>query len=261
MKTKGKLMVLCASMTLLHGCATQLQSAEGGPEVVSSGPMLRFQSNAIAPAATVAVDEIQPGDILLTADPTFVSVSIRAMTFAPVSHAAVYIGDGQLVDAMRPGVRVRELHELLEEAAVVLVLRYPELTPEQAAAISEYATNRSGARFSFFGITLNLPFSLVRRLCELPLVSPVIRDGCIRGVGVLNYLAASENRVFCSQLVLLAYQHAGVSITAADPRLISPADILHMREGDVASVNIAKHLRYVGHLKYQRPATAVAALH
>lgn len=265
MNTKAKLIVLLASTILSYGCATQFSAAgmspEATPEEGLSGPVLLFQSNAIAPAAFLRPDELEPGDILLTADPTFVSASIRAMTFSPVSHAAVYIGDGELVDAMRWGVRVRELDELLAEAAMVLVLRYPELTEEQAAGIREYAMNRSGTGFNFWGITLNIPFSLMRRLCELPLVSLEPRDACIRGMGVLNHLAAKETRVFCSQLVLLAYGHAGVRVTAADPRLISPADILHMREGDVPSVSIAKHLRYVGHLKYERAETMVAALH
>ena len=265
MNTKSGLIVLLTSMALLQGCATQLSlpavSADAGHEAISSAPVLRFQSNAIAPATVIRREEIAPGDILLSADPTFVSTSIRAMTFAPVSHAAVYIGDGRLVDAMRPGVRVRELTELLDEAALVLVLRYPDLTAEQAAAIGEYAVHRSGAGFNFLGVTLHIPFSLARRVCELPLVPAALRDACIRSVGVLNDVAASEKRVFCSQLVLLAYRNAGVTVTAADPRLISPADLLHMREGDVPSVSVAKQLRYVGQLKHERPATHVASLH
>jgi len=263
-QTKWKLMLLVPSMALLHGCATQLSlpgtTAEGEAQVIS-GPVLRFQSNAIAPAAILGREALEPGDILLTAEPTLISASIRLMTLAPVSHAAVYIGDGKLVDAMRQGVRIRELDHLLEEARVVLVLRYPQLTAQQAAVIAEYAVNRSGAHFNFMGITLQAPFSIARRLCELPLVSPLLRDACIRGMGVLPRLAASESRVFCSQLVLLAYRHAGVQVTAADPRLISPADILHMREGDVPSVHIAKQLRYVGYLKHGDAMTSVAALH
>jgi len=265
MNTKYGLIVLLASMALLPACATQLLvpavSGDARAELTSPEPVLRFQSNAIEPVAILAPHEIESGDILLTAEPTLISVSIRAMTFAPVSHAAVYIGDGQLVDAMRWGVRVRKLDDLVAESRIVLVLRYPQLTPEQAAGISQYAVKRSGAGFNFFGITLQVPFSLARRLCELPLVSPVLRDACIRGVGVLNHLAASESRVFCSQLVLLAYRSAGVNVTAADPRLISPADILHMREGDVPSLSVAKQLRYVGQLKNEWPATHMAALH
>ncbi|MDH5211832.1 MAG: distant relative of cell wall-associated hydrolase, partial [Betaproteobacteria bacterium] len=62
--------------------------------------------------------------------------------------------------------------------------------------------------------------------------------------------------LFCSQLVLQSYRQAGVPITDADPRLISPADILHMRDGDVSSVRVNRPLRFVGHLKYQEVAAA-----
>jgi Permuted papain-like amidase enzyme, YaeF/YiiX, C92 family len=264
MNTKSGLILLLTCMALLHGCATQValpaMSADTGPEAISSGPVLRFQTNAIAPATVLGPEELAPGDILLSADSTFVSTSIRAMTFAPVSHAAVYIGDGQLVDAMRPGVRLRQLNELLDEAALVLVLRYPDLTAGQAAAISEYAVHRTGTGFNFLGVTLHIPFSFARRVCELPLVPTGLRDACIRSVGVLNHLAASDSRLFCSQLVLVAYRNAGVTVTAADPRLISPADLLHMREGDVPSVSVAKQLRYVGQLKHERRGTRVASL-
>lgn len=263
MNTQSKhWMAAMAISALLQGCATQLSvgAATGNDEAEAQAPLLRFQSNSIAPTALAERERLQPGDILLSAEPTVVSASIRLMTFAPVSHAAVYVGEGRIVDAMRWGVRVRELNELLEEAAVVLVLRYPELSAEQAADIAEYSVNKSGAGFSFFGITLQVPFSIARRLCELPLLAAAIRDACIRGMGVLQRLAASESRVFCSQLVLQAYRHAGVLVTYADPRLISPADILHMREGDVSSVSLVKPLRYVGHLKPAQPATAFASL-
>ena len=252
METRWKAVLLLACV-LLQGCATQLSMPGANIE-------LRFQSNSIAPAAIVESTALQPGDILLSAEATVVSAGIRVMTLAPVSHAALYVGDGKLVDAMRPGVRVRRLEDLVDEAAVVLVLRYPQLTTEQASVITEYAIGRSGAGFNFAGITLQIPFSLTRRLCELPLVPPTVRDVCIQTMGVMPQLAGGESQVFCSQLVLLAYRHAGVPITAADPRVMSPADILHMREGDVSSVRVPKQLRYVGHLKYERPAMSLAAL-
>jgi hypothetical protein len=78
-----------------------------------------------------------------------------------------------------------------------------------------------------------------------------LRDACLRSMGVINYVAASERRLFCSQLVMQAYQRAGAPVTDADPRLISPADILHMREGDVASVAVRTQLRSIGFLKYE----------
>jgi uncharacterized protein YycO len=251
-----------ALVALLQGCATQFSFRPGtgyeDAETPSAAPVLRFQTNFIAPAAALETEVLRPGDILLTSEPTLISASIRLMTFAPVSHAAVYVGDRQVVEAVGSGVRVRDLDEILGEATMVLVLRYPELTAEEATLIREYAVNKSGVGFSFLGITLNIPFSIGRRLCELPLVSPALRDACIRGMGVLQQLAASESRLFCSQLVLQAYRNAGVPVTHADPRLISPADILHMREGDVSSVKIPKQLHYIGRLRYERPVTTVA---
>jgi Permuted papain-like amidase enzyme, YaeF/YiiX, C92 family len=252
---------LVALVVLLQGCATQLSIGPGSASEdaqTPSAPMLRFQSNSIAPAAFLEREVLQPGDILLTAEPTLISASIRLVTFAPVSHAAVYVGDRQVVEAVRTGVRVRDLEEILAEATVALVLRYPVLTAEQAALIREYAVNKSGAGFNFLGITLNIPISISRRVCEVPFVSAAVRDACIRAMGVLHQLAPSQSELFCSQLVLQAYRHAGVPVTAADARLISPADILHMREGDVSSVKISKQLHYIGRLKYERPVTTLA---
>ena len=80
-------------------------------------------------------------------------------------------------------------------------------------------------------------------------MSSNLRDACLRSLGVLPTMAARGMRLFCSQLVLQAYRQAGVEITSADPRRVSPADILHMREGDVPSVKPSTQLRYVGNLK------------
>ena len=250
-------------IALLQGCATQFAPRAGSaPRDADAAPgdlELRFQHSFIAPngdEAFIAPGELQPGDILLTSMSGFRSVAIRMMTFAPVSHVAVYIGDRQVVEAVGSGVRVRGIDELLQEESVVLALRYPDLSAQQARSIKAYALDKSGAGFNYLGVTLHVPLSIGRRLCELPLVPSLLRDACIRGMGVINQMAASEGRLFCSQLVLQAYRHAEVPMTDADPRLISPADILHMREGDVSSVRIHRQLRYAGHLKY--PTTTAA---
>jgi Permuted papain-like amidase enzyme, YaeF/YiiX, C92 family len=249
---------LMAVVATLQGCATQFSTGYGADE---DSPLLQFQSNYIAPAAVVERELVQAGDILLTTDPTLTSASIRLMTLAPVSHAAVYVGDGKVAEALGSGVRVRQLDELLAEASAAYVLRYPDLTDEQAALIRQYAEEKAGTGFNFLGVTLHIPFAIGRRVCELPLVPSTLRDGCIRSIGVLHHLAARERRLFCSQLVLQAYRHAGVQVTGADARLISPADILHMREGDVSSVKIARQLRYVGSLKNRRPMATLAFQH
>ena len=257
-----RMIPLLALVALLQGCATQLSIRLGtgsqDPETPSAAAVLQFQSSSIEPAegdTVLAPDALRPGDILLTSAPSLRAAGIQLVTFAPVSHAAVYIGEGKIVEAVMPSVRARGIDEVLKDESVVLVLRHPELTAEQATLIKEYALQKSGAGFNFAGIVLQFPFSIGRKVCEVPLVPSAVRDACIRSLGVLNRLAASESRLFCSQLVLQAYRHAGLAITDADSSLISPADLLHMREGDVSSVRIRRQLQQVGHLKYERPVT------
>jgi hypothetical protein len=136
---------------------------------------------------------------------------------------------------------------------MVLVLRHPDLTAEQAQSLRAYSLKRVGTGYNLLGVAMHAPFGIFRKACEVPLKPSPVRDGCIRAVGSVIHVATSDAWLFCSQMVLQAYRHAGVHITSADPRLISPADILHMREGDVSSVRVRRPLQFVGHLKYERP--------
>ena len=254
--------IAAAAIALLQGCATQLvtQPVTGvdNADTASVSAALKFQSSSIAPRngqALVSPDRLKPGDIILSSISTFTSASIQLLTLAPVSHAAIYLGDGKVVEAIRPEVRVRRLDDLLAEETVVLALRYPDLSADQVRSIGHHALQKLGAGFNYLGVTLHMPFA-VKRLCELPLIPSAVRDGCIRGIGVIHALSSSENRFFCSQLVLHSFRQAGVPITNADPRLVSPADILHMREGDVPSISANKRLQFVGHLKYKPETVA-----
>jgi uncharacterized protein YycO len=249
-------------IVLLQGCATQIGTrleTSGDGKTAVAVPVLQMQNPSAAPEgenALLGPEALRPGDILLTSMPGVAAAGIELMTVAPVSHAALYIGDGRVVEAVRSGVRERGIGALIAEESIALVLRDPDLNGTQVRSIREYARHKLGAGFNFFGITVQVPYSISRKVCELPLVAAPLRDACIRSMGVLSQLAPTEEQLFCSQLVLQAYRHAGVPLTDADPRIISPADILHMREGDVPSVAIRKPLHYVGHLKYARPVLA-----
>jgi hypothetical protein len=112
-----------------------------------------------------------------------------------------------------------------------------------------FAQAQAGKKYNMLGIVLQAPFTLQRQYCELPLVPSLVRDACIRGLAAIQLGVARNDRFFCSQFVLAAYQQAQLPLTNADPLLVSPADLLHMREGDVPSIRIEQTLQYVGHLK------------
>jgi hypothetical protein len=161
----------------------------------------------------------------------------------------VYIGEQRIAEAVGQGIVVRSVDAMLADESVVVAFRHPRLTGEQGERIGAFALSKVGGSYNHVGVVLMAPFSLERRLCEVPLVPEVVRDFCIRGVATIQLGASRNDRFFCSQFVLEAYRQAGLPITDADPRFISPADILHMREGDVPSVRIHESLVYLGHLK------------
>lgn len=244
------------------GCATRFerQPALTGDE--SPRATLSVQRPGLTPrngGRVVDASQLEDGDIILTADNGITSTGIRLFTLAPVSHAALYIGKRQVAEAVNSGVRIRDIEEVMRDESVIVAFRHPQITPPHAARIREFALAQVGRHYNHLGVMLHAPFSIERRVCELPLVPEAVRDMCIRGIATIQLGIASNDRFFCSQLVLEAYREAGLPVTDADPRWLSPSDILHMREDDVPAVKVRVPLVYVGHLKYpQEPATAGA---
>ncbi len=231
----------------LAGCATGLTSSEAKPT-----PTLAFQNKALSPAnggLLINSAQLQPGDIILTADNGIKSQGIRLITLSPVSHAAVYMADQQVAEAVGEGIRRRSVAELLAEETTIVVFRHPGVTQDGMRKMDAFVDKHVGQKYNYFGAMLQAPFSIERRVCELPLVPSAIRDFCIQGVAAIQLGLGRNDQFFCSQFVLEAYKTAGLPLTDADPRLISPGDLLHMREGDVPSVKIRQTLQYVGHLK------------
>ena len=247
MKKPGLALVTACAVVFLVGCATALK-----PDADGGNPALTFQNLALNPSnggQLIGADNLQPGDIILTAENGLNSLGIRLVTLSPVSHAAVYLGNQLVAEAVGDGIRRRTVAALLAEEATVVALRHPRLTAGQATSIEAFTARHDGQKYNYFGVMLQAPFALERRVCELPLVPSLVRDFCIRGVAAVQLGLGSNDRFFCSQFILEAYRSAGLPLTDADPRLINPGDLLHMREGDVPSIQIHQALLYVGHLK------------
>ena len=256
-KASGSFLTVClvGLAGLASGCATAIK-----PGLDGAPAKLDFQNLTLSPGnggQLIDARALQPGDIVLTADNGINSMGIRLATLSPVSHAALYIGDNQIAEAVGSGVRRRSVDAVLTDEVTVVVFRHPKVTAQQAAAIKTFSQAQEGGKYNYFGIMLQAPFTLERRLCELPLVPSLVRDFCIRGIAAVQLGLGRNDQFFCSQFVLEAYRSAGLPLTDADPRLINPGDLLHMREGDVPSIKIHQALQYVGHLK--SPPLAVAS--
>ena len=252
------LLAAAASITalLLSACASHIELP-----TKDAGLRVRMQSSAIAPGnggELIKADALQPGDILLTSVATVNSFGIRLGTFSPVSHAVLYLGDDVVAEAVGSGVRQRTLDALVDDEQMVVAFRLPGVTAEHVARLGAWSLMQVGTRYNTVGVMLDAPFVLNRRVCELPLIPGPVRNFCVSGFATVQLGASRNDQFFCSQFVLEAYNQAGLPITTTDPRWVSPADLLHMREGDVPSVASSKPLRYIGHLKYNPPPTITA---
>ena len=258
---------LTVSLTLvlsLLGCATEIATR---PD--SGAPSLAFQNLTLNPALNPAnggllvdVSALQPGDIILTADNGIKSSGIRLITLSPVSHAAVYMGRlngiDMVAEAVGEGIRQRSVADLVAEESTIVAFRHPQINATHVDRMNTFMASHVGQKYNYLGVMLQAPFAIERRACELPLVPSLVRDFCLRGVAAVQLGLGRNDQFFCSQFVLEAYRSAGLALTDADPRLFSPGDLLHMREGDVPSVRIHQALLYVGHLK-SPPQSVVAA--
>jgi hypothetical protein len=246
----ARLISFLATALALVSCATDVRT-----EPETGLARIAFQDAALNPRnGGLAIDAaaLHPGDILLSASEGMTSAGIRLMTASPVSHASIYVGDNQVAEAVGEGIQRRSVAALLDEESNVVAFRHPGLQPEHARKMEAFVQKHVGEKYNYVGVVLQAPFSIERRVCELPVVPSPLRDFCIQGVAAVQLGPAGRNdQFFCSQFVLEAYRQAGLPLTDADPRLISPGDLLHMREGDVPSVRIHQALQYVGHLKFQ----------
>ncbi len=250
-------LLTAAPLALLAGCATSFYE----DDAPTAPPHLHMQNPGLQPppgALMIDARALAPGDILLSAANGATSLGIRLMTLSAVSHASLYIGDAQVAEAVGEGIRRRSVAELVDEESTVVAFRHPGVRPENVAKMQAFVAETVGEKYNYVGVLLQAPFSIERKMCEMPLTPSLVRDFCVQGVGAMQLGLGRSDRFFCSQFVLEAYRRAGLPLTTADPRLLSPADLLHMREGDVPSVHSFQALQYVGHLKYQ-PVTGTAA--
>ncbi len=241
----------------LTSCSTQ-QKPDGNFGAI------QVQNKEIAPnngGSLVSEAALKVGDILLTSTETIVSVGIQAASMAPVSHAALYVGDGLVIEAIGKGVRTRALDAVLKEEALVVAFRHPSLSAEASGLVKDFASQQIGRPYNHVGIVMHAAFSIERKLCELPLVPSLIRQACLTGLATIQMGAMRSDQFFCSQLVADAYKFAKAPLIDADPRFVSPSDLLHLREGDVSAMSPKVRLVYVGHMKMQQLAkTSVSNL-
>ena len=154
-------------------------------------------------AWVVVPDELQVGDVLVSTTESIISTGIRLATRTEVSHAAIHVGGGFIIEAVDAGVRRIHVRSLVyPEEDFVHVLRPSRASVVQCNIASEHAR------------------SLVYR--------PYSVRGAIGSVAPFCRAPDDPGR-FCSQVVAEAFARALIPMTRKASERVTPADILQSR--------------------------------
>ncbi|WP_196137475.1 papain-like cysteine protease family protein [Aliikangiella sp. G2MR2-5] len=177
---------------------------------------------------SIGLDALQQGDIIVTTARHPVSYAIRVGTLSAVSHAMLYVGNGNIIEAVGDGVREIPLAQAIEGALIAVAYRDPRVNPGIASQIANYARTRVGNPYNYAGVAY-VGYSILN-----PGKSALINAIADR----LGIRIGQAGATYCSELVFDAYEQANVSL-GVRPSTSTPDDIVDLFQDK---------LNYVGHL-------------
>jgi len=251
--------LLLLSLFLFSGCTLDISKQESSANAVDAQSKqwaIKFQrQSSLSEVALIDITEteLKAGDLLFSSSLGVTSFGIRMLSTSSVSHVAIYLGNHEVAEATGNGVQIIELKEAMQYSDKLFALRVPDLTPEQASAIRTFALQTQHSRYNYRGIVEFVPFMVTKQLCSLNPFSQTFRQQCISGFAKAQLSSANEvekRAWFCSEFVSDAFLKAGHPLTMAEAGWLSPSDLMHMREGDVATFKPETRLQYIGHLKH-----------
>lgn len=183
-------------------------------------------------------DDLQVGDVLVSTTSAVISQIIKVATWGQYSHAALYVGDGQVVDATADGVKQRSLKTFLGEASKVGVLRAKRVASTVTRQVVEHARKLIGTQYNYQGLA---GMALDRMACFAKNTLDAAR--CLRSVASVPKPFMNSNSYFCSQLVDTAWRRAGIKLFRQNGA--TPIDFVNLavRGGSSAPIRIVGRLK------------------
>ena len=187
---------------------------------------------------------LEVADLVVSTTPAAVSRAIRWVTGSAVSHAMLYVGRGNVIEAISQGVVLRPLSTALNGAALAVAYRRRAMTPATAQRVVGHARAFVGRRYNYAGAVVAGKVSVGQRIC-------LRRDATVRGICLVSIRAGMlavqqrrgrrTDRFFCSELVLESFRLAGVPIATVSSSFATPDGIPLAFSNGILS--------YVGHLR------------
>jgi hypothetical protein len=189
---------------------------------------------------SIGESALEPGDVILSTTDHPLSATIRKVTGAEVSHSALYVGNGKVVEAIEEGVILRSLDTAMADDSLAVAYRHRDMTPVKANQLMAFAEKHARERTPFdnWGLIQVAPGQLARAICNQK--QGAARTECLQRASRLRVGTNDDGSFFCSELVLAAFEHAGLSLTDTDPSWSTPGQIVELHHNGLFD--------YVGHL-------------
>lgn len=181
----------------------------------------------LKPSQTKLLDltDIKPADIIVTRNNHAQSKVIRVGSCSSYSHALLAIENGQGVEAVGKGTRRDYLNVLLREASYAALYRHKNMNAHFEGWICHYAEEqvRAGKSYDYIGAAR----AGVATGC----------NGVFRGeiIGLFIQItdelkkgsqAEHDKSFFCSELVVRAYEEAGLPLVNTSAKSVTPGALV-----------------------------------
>ncbi len=183
-------------------------------------------------------EDLQAGDVFVSTTDAVISQAIKVASWGQYSHAALYVGNGQVIDATAKGVTQRSLREFLTEASRVGVLRVKRLNRESRERLVGNARKLVGREYNYRGLA---GMALDRMACFVKNTLDAVR--CLRSVASVPKAFMGKDSYFCSQLVDNVLRNSGIKLFRNNGA--TPIDFVNLavRGGSTTPINIVGRLK------------------
>lgn len=180
--------------------------------------------------------DLRPADILLSTGDATVSAVIRGGTGSRFSHAALYVGGGEIIEAIGEGVVRQSLSRAMSDDTLVCVYRRLRMSDAQAQQVIRYASMQVGKAYDAAGAagagaSSGRGFLITVFAAAVVPVVGQLAQSALGAADAINQINPSRS-FFCSELVAMAYAEAGVPLggggASTTPGEIESAHVLNL---------------------------------
>lgn len=154
--------------------------------------------------------KLEIADCVLLSGEGVSSRGIEWFTDSKYSHAAIYVGDGKVIESTKAGVEKNKLHTLLKRADEYCIRRIPNLSLSQKRLIKNKAYSLLYTDYDTLQLISYIPYFILRKI----------------GVDLPWLIFNKKSKMICSELYVVCVMAGGVKLCSDNNiKKITPATL------------------------------------